>query len=299
MCDTRIAVVTGANRGIGLAIVRALLKQRPEWMIVLTSRDPVKGQKAVEELNKEGFNRVEYRQLDVSSKESIASFKEYCKDMYPQGLTALVNNAGVFLSSEGDNCQFDQDKCKKVCEVNYLAVYNLVSELSDVMAKTSRIVMVSSRGAQMAFMKFSKEIQEKWKSIKTFEELHDIVLNEFCNLKPNENNQIPTWFTDDLNGKIAGYGWPHVDFLPYGVSKLGVNVLTQLFQEKFEKEGKPNVLLNSCTPGAVHTDMNPQATRTVEEGADVPVYLCCLPNDSTIRGMFLDAERKPVDPFTL
>ena len=77
---TRVAIVTGANKGIGLAIVRGICKKF-NGDVVLTSRDPERGANAVKQLEEEGLN-VKYHQLDIDSRDSISALKEFLKKTY-------------------------------------------------------------------------------------------------------------------------------------------------------------------------------------------------------------------------
>ena len=93
MSSKRVAVVTGSNKGIGLAIVRSLCKKF-DGDVVLTSRDEGRGNEAVAELKgKEGLNPV-YHQLDITSRDSIEGLVTFIKDQYG-GLDVLINNAGI------------------------------------------------------------------------------------------------------------------------------------------------------------------------------------------------------------
>ena len=93
MSSKRVAVVTGSNKGIGLAIVRSLCKKF-DGDVVLTSRDEGRGNEAVAELKeKEGLNPV-YHQLDITSRDSIEGLVTFIRDKYG-GLDILINNAGI------------------------------------------------------------------------------------------------------------------------------------------------------------------------------------------------------------
>ena len=72
---TRVAVVTGSNKGIGLAIVRRLCKEF-DGEVILTSRDERLGKKAIEKLEAEGL-KPKYHQLDITSSESIDRLKQH------------------------------------------------------------------------------------------------------------------------------------------------------------------------------------------------------------------------------
>jgi NAD(P)-dependent dehydrogenase (short-subunit alcohol dehydrogenase family) len=76
----------------------------------------------------------------------------------------------------------------------------------------------------------------------------------------------------------------------YRVSKTGLNALTRILSAELERE---NILVNSCCPGWVRTDMGGRsAPRSVEQGADTPVWLATLPDDGPRGGFFRD--RRPI-----
>ena len=62
---TKVAIVTGSNKGIGLAIVRGLAKTF-EGDVYLTSRSEERGLQAVEMLKNQGIH-ILYHQLDISN----------------------------------------------------------------------------------------------------------------------------------------------------------------------------------------------------------------------------------------
>ena len=77
----------------------------------------------------------------------------------------------------------------------------------------------------------------------------------------------------------------------YRVSKTGLNALTRMLTAEL---GEDNILVNSVCPGWVRTDMGgPNATRSVEEGAETPVWLATLPDDGPRGGFFRDREPIP------
>ena len=76
----------------------------------------------------------------------------------------------------------------------------------------------------------------------------------------------------------------------YRLSKTGLNALTRMLTAELADE---NILVNSVCPGWVRTDMGTQsARRSVEEGADTPVWLATLPDDGPRGGFFRD--RQPI-----
>ena len=94
-------IVTGANKGIGLAIVKRLLEQFPDVFVYLGSRDQGRGLTAIEQLESDvgpsSKGRVKLLELDVTSDESVSKAVEAVKnDMSNSNdlLYGLVNNAG-------------------------------------------------------------------------------------------------------------------------------------------------------------------------------------------------------------
>ena len=84
----------------------------------------------------------------------------------------------------------------------------------------------------------------------------------------------------DMGGRSPGYR----------VSKTGLNALTRMLTAELADE---NILVNSVCRGWVRTDMGGQnARRSVEEGADTPVWLATLPDGGPTGGFFRD--RKPI-----
>ncbi|KAG5538436.1 hypothetical protein RHGRI_019119 [Rhododendron griersonianum] len=93
MAETRYAIVTGANKGIGFEICRQLASNG--IMVVLTARDEKRGTEAIEKLKGFGLcDLLVFHQLDVANPSSIASFADFIKTQFGR-LDILVNNAGI------------------------------------------------------------------------------------------------------------------------------------------------------------------------------------------------------------
>lgn len=74
-----MAIVTGANKGIGFALVRGLAELG--LTVVLTARDTARGLKAVESLKREGLH-VHFSCLDVSNPNSIKAFASWFQEAF-------------------------------------------------------------------------------------------------------------------------------------------------------------------------------------------------------------------------
>eukprot|EP00057_Strongylocentrotus_purpuratus_P021248 XP_011675722.1 PREDICTED: carbonyl reductase [NADPH] 3-like [Strongylocentrotus purpuratus] len=92
--SVRVAVVTGANKGIGLEIVRALCRHfGQDGVVYLTARNEGRGLAAIELLQKEGLD-PKFHLLDVTDQSSIEKIRNHLEKEHG-GIDVLVNNAGI------------------------------------------------------------------------------------------------------------------------------------------------------------------------------------------------------------
>lgn len=95
---SRVALVTGANKGLGFGIARELCRQF-SGDVVLTARDAARGEAAVQQLQGEGLS-PRFHQLDIVDLQSIRALRDFLLTEYG-GLDVLVNNAGIAFKSKG------------------------------------------------------------------------------------------------------------------------------------------------------------------------------------------------------
>jgi len=91
MTEETVALITGANKGLGLEVARQLGKQG--LVVVLGSRNEAKGATAAAELRKQGIDAYAVK-LDVTNQDDVAALPAFIKDKFGR-LDVLVNNAGV------------------------------------------------------------------------------------------------------------------------------------------------------------------------------------------------------------
>jgi NAD(P)-dependent dehydrogenase (short-subunit alcohol dehydrogenase family) len=90
--ETPVALVTGANRGMGFETCRALAERG--YQVVLTSRDRTLGQQAAQSLTQQGLS-VAHFVLDVANGRSIQKLQQAVEERFG-GIDVLVNNAGIY-----------------------------------------------------------------------------------------------------------------------------------------------------------------------------------------------------------
>lgn len=146
----RVALVTGANRGIGLEVVRQLADR--SMTVILGSRNPEKGEAAAKGLSGEGLS-VLSRVLDVSDDASVRDLAARVEE--EQGrLDVLVNNAGILYDTWQRTLGADLDVVREALETNLFGAWRTSEALVPLMRRGSygRIVNVSSGAGSISSM---------------------------------------------------------------------------------------------------------------------------------------------------
>ncbi|KAJ4979027.1 hypothetical protein NE237_009807 [Protea cynaroides] len=285
----RLAVVTGANKGIGFEICRQLASNG--IAVVLTARDEKRGIEAVEKLNGSGLSDVVFHQMDVKDPASIASLAHFINTQFGK-LDILVNNAGITGVKLNDN-EFDtlmavdspearlaklielvglitHETAEECIQVNYYGTKRVTEALLPILqlSHSPRIVNVSSTMGRLQYVpaKWAKEVLGDVDALT--EEKVDVVLKEYLNdFKENQGSSA------------------------YSMSKAAVNAYTRIVAKKF-----PTFRINCVCPGYVKTDINFNTGHcTVEEGAAAPVKLALLLDDAPSGLFFFQKEVSTFD----
>lgn len=141
--NKQTVLITGANKGIGLETARQLAKAG--YYIFLGSRDQDRGQKAVVQLQSEGYTDIELLLIDVADEQSVQqAHDELAKRI--DHLDVLINNAGIPGTFPQTPTTVSDDVMKQVFEVNFFGVIRTVRIFIDLLKKAEnpRIVNVTS-----------------------------------------------------------------------------------------------------------------------------------------------------------
>jgi NAD(P)-dependent dehydrogenase (short-subunit alcohol dehydrogenase family) len=151
--EQRIALVTGANKGIGFEVARQL--DRKGFHVFLGARNEKAGEAAAEKLRAEGvkedYGEITFLKIDVSKPDGIRSAAEEFSRSTDR-LDVLVNNAGILLDDDKDILTTTPEIFETTLRTNTLGAL-LVSQTFVPFLKKSdapRIVNVSSGGGQLA-----------------------------------------------------------------------------------------------------------------------------------------------------
>ncbi|KAL8914307.1 MAG: hypothetical protein Q9171_001027 [Xanthocarpia ochracea] len=251
----------------GLAIVRNLALQYPSssfnsgpLLIYLTARDQGKGEAAVKALQDDpqlkkaralardgGLASVKYYPLDISKPQSIKDFASFLKEEHSEGIDMVVNNAGIAMDGFGM-------LRSGTLQCNYYGTLTATESLLPLIRDGGRLVNVSSMAGHLN-SKYSAAIRSAFASSKRVGDVTKLMEDFTAAVKQgNEKEQ----------------GWPSA---AYAVSKSGITGMTRAIAVQHKQQGG-KVLVNSCCPGYVSTDMTKNRGRkTVDEGAQTPVLL--------------------------
>jgi NAD(P)-dependent dehydrogenase (short-subunit alcohol dehydrogenase family) len=138
----KIALITGANKGIGFEVAKQLGSQG--CVILLGARDAKLGQEAAKKLEEDGV-KVHFVQSAVTNPESIKKAAAFIKEKFGK-LNILVNNAGIFDRKDGPPALADLDAVERTMNTNFLGHLRVTQAMLPLLklAEEASIVNVSS-----------------------------------------------------------------------------------------------------------------------------------------------------------
>eukprot|EP00977_Amphora_coffeiformis_P002574 scaffold482_cov266-Amphora_coffeaeformis.AAC.37 len=282
----RVALVSGANKGIGKEIVRLLYSQTASsedqvWTIFLGSRDMARGEAAAQEIISSSTsavttnNKIICCHLDLTCADSIQSTYEQIQSKAGH-LDVLINNAAICfndptLYGQVAYTPFEQQASITI-QTNFfgtLAVTETMLPLLQISPFTSRIINIASAAGRLAILK-SPELRQ--------------VLTDPALHLPRLKELLQTFVKDVEAGTHASKGWPNTC---YGMSKLGLIAWTKLILAR----DYPEIMCNSVDPGYCATDQNNnQGVLPAARGAITPVLLATTQKFVTGKHWFQEQE---------
>jgi len=264
----KVILVTGGNKGIGLAIVEALLQEVENSVVLLGSRDAVRGQQAVDgvvsKLGKQFQPRIKAVLIDVTSQDSVdkaaAAVKRDHGNIY-----GVINNAGGSFIGP----------VRATIDLNSYGVLRVCEAFAPLIEDGGRIVQVSSAAGPSFVGKCSLEMQKFCVDPNvTWKEVEEKLIKPFLHIVENEP-------TEKKSGLLlaAGLGErSEGSWGEYGLAKAAVNCYSLELARRL-----PKITVSSCTPGYIATDLTKgflngktakeAGMKTPAEGARCPVYL--------------------------
>jgi carbonyl reductase 1 len=275
-----VAVVTGANKGIGYEIVRGLAKEG--LTVVLTARDQSRGQAAVDALKAEGLESVWFHQLDIGSPQSAQVLASWLKSKFG-GIDILVNNAAINTGPNGARIEYEN--AEAIIGTNYYGLTNVTEAVLPLLRPSpagARIVNVSSRLG----------LYERLRS----ETLKKTFRDEERYTKDLMDSLAAKYIEDVKTGRFDEEGWIPDSILAapmYSESKMFLSGYAVALANSLSKSQPEDhqILVTTFCPGVTQTDMlqgvvkegyeipEVLSLKTVADGADTGVWLSLLPKE--------------------
>jgi NAD(P)-dependent dehydrogenase (short-subunit alcohol dehydrogenase family) len=195
--DRPVAVVTGANRGIGREVVRRLAAAG--YLAVLGSRDPRRGATAAAELGGEGAGVVACP-LDVADDESVRAAARWVEQELGR-CDALVNNAAIDYDTDARATTADLERVHRAMETNLYGAWRTALAFLPLLRRSPhpRLVNVSSGGGSISEMGAGTPAYSVSKA--ALNALTRILAAELRRDRVLVNAVCPGWVATDMGGR--------------------------------------------------------------------------------------------------
>lgn len=196
MPTARIALVTGANRGIGLEVCRQLAGDG--FTVVLGSRDAAKGKQAAVPLVAEGLAIIPHA-LDVTNDASIEGARAFIDRDYGR-LDVLVNNAAILYDSWQHASSTDMQVVREAFETNTIGAWRMAQAFLPLLRRgtSPRIVNVSSEAGSLTTMGDSSPAYSVSKA--ALNAVTRMLADELKRDRILVNAVCPGWVATDMGG---------------------------------------------------------------------------------------------------
>jgi NAD(P)-dependent dehydrogenase (short-subunit alcohol dehydrogenase family) len=143
-----LALVTGANRGLGLEVCRQLAQQG--ITVILTARDANKGEQSAQQLLEEGL-AILFKPLDVADDDSVGQVAQNLQVEFGY-LDILINNAGINFDFQQPTLEADLEDVQRTLNTNLFGAWRTTQAFLPLLRKShhGRIVNVSSGAGSFA-----------------------------------------------------------------------------------------------------------------------------------------------------
>jgi carbonyl reductase 1 len=230
--DTRrpVAVVTGANQGLGRALVAGLARRLEQGAAVyLTGRDGARVRLAADEIGQES-RRPEAHRLDVRSAEEVDAFASFVSERHG-GVDVVISNAAARITPN----RSEAEQVRNFVDTNNFGATRMVRSLGPLLRPGGRLLIVASDFGTL-------------RSLPTH--LHPLFAAETMTL--DDIDRVMADYIDAVeSGAAVEKGWPASINI---ASKVGQVAAARVFaRERREPAARDGLLIAAVCPGLVDT----------------------------------------------
>jgi carbonyl reductase 1 len=231
--DTRrpVAVVTGANQGLGRALVAGLGRRFEQGAAVyLTGRDPARVRNAADEIGRRESHRPEPHRLDVRSAEEVEAFASFVSERHG-GVDIVISNAAARITPD----RSDAEQVRNFVDTNNFGATRMIRTFGPLLRPGARFLVVASDFGTL-------------RSLPTH--LHPLFAAETVTL--DDIDHVMADYVDAVeSGTALGKGWPASINI---ASKVGQVAAARVFaRDQREQAARDGRLIASVCPGLVDT----------------------------------------------
>ncbi|MFZ4713177.1 MAG: SDR family NAD(P)-dependent oxidoreductase [Bacteriovoracaceae bacterium] len=193
----RKALVTGANKGIGLETVKQL--RATGYMVYMAVRDLNKGKLALKSFTEKDLQNIVLLELDVSKAESVTKAFSTLQE-----LDVLINNAGINYDSWNTVSAADLENVHETFETNFFGAWRTTQAAIPLLKKSSsaRIVNVSSEAGSLQSLGANSPGYSASKA--ALNAFTISLAHELSQTKILVNSICPGWIATDMGGAGGG-----------------------------------------------------------------------------------------------
>ena len=305
---SRLVVVSGAARGIGLGICRQTLAAEPTTQVLCTARNLEQAKALAAELNASypgPPTRAHAAQLDVSDEDSCTALADALKPggslgdiRHPTDPLVVVNNAGITFDLPWFPSPWPPIAAAKTLDVNLFGAERLTRAFLPHLLQSNdgRVIFVSSGGGRANMARMSEENRNRLLS-------DDLEWEDIVQLSETFTREYEEYAKAAIDAENRGEeDVKHLPFLApsglwlqsYGTSKSFMGAYASILARKH-----PSLLSLTCSPGFIATDMSQSYAKfdelkTIEEGGDVIAWLSTETKEKMQSGVFYQPDHKAV-----
>eukprot|EP01029_Cantina_marsupialis_P028414 TRINITY_DN776134_c0_g1_i1.p1 TRINITY_DN776134_c0_g1~~TRINITY_DN776134_c0_g1_i1.p1 ORF type:complete len:279 (+),score=83.99 TRINITY_DN776134_c0_g1_i1:347-1183(+) len=228
---SKVAVVTGANQGLGLSLVESLLENLDEGSIVyLTARSTIRGEAAIAALEQKGLKPC-FHQLDICDIDSINRFAEFMKTNHG-GIDIFISNAGARIDKEIPQ----SEQVKAFINTNNHGSYDVLKAFIPIMNDNGRYFIVSSGFGTLK--KLDSSLHHKFNvETASLEDIEEIMDEYIAAIE---------------DGTAKSLGWPEWINIP---SKIGQVATAKIMaRDLAAKNPEKGIKVTAVCPGLIRTE---------------------------------------------
>jgi len=227
----KVAIVSGANQGLGFALVEALCRNLgPEASVYLTARNAARGEEAVCQLRERGLSPI-FHLLDVTGDASVAALAETIRARHG-GVDIVISNAAARISR--DLSQAEQ--VGLFVNTNNHGAFRMIRAFGPMLRDNARFVVVASGFGSLRNL--SADLHEKF----------DIARRSLDDIEQVMDDYVHLIETDQAKAQH----WPEWINIPSKVGQVAsIKIMARLMKEEASRRG---ILINAVCPGLIDTD---------------------------------------------